>query len=79
MKKKIITIAAIASIALLTAAYSIFSTEKNQVSSLMLENIEALAQSEEINPLCPNGCIDGSDGCYCYRYYQEYSEYHWKN
>ena len=47
MKKKIITIAAIASIALLTAAYSIFSTEKNQVNSLLLENIEALASSEK--------------------------------
>ena len=46
MKKKIIAIAAIGSLVLLTAAYSIFSTEKNQVNSLMLENIEALAQSE---------------------------------
>ena len=43
MKKKIITIAAIGSFVLLTAGYSIFSTEKNQVNSLMLENIEALA------------------------------------
>ncbi len=46
MKKKIITIAAIGSFVLLTAAYTFFSTEKNQVNSLMLENIEALAQSE---------------------------------
>ncbi len=47
MKKKIITIAAIGSFVLLTAAYTFFSTEKNQVNSLMLENIEALASSEE--------------------------------
>mgnify|MGYP001103545178 CR=1 FL=1 len=53
MKKKIIAIAAIGSLVLLTAAYSIFSTEKNQVNSLMLENIEALAQSE-----------GGGGGCY---------------
>lgn len=46
MKKKIITIAAIGSFVLLTAAYSIFSNEKTQVNSLILENIEALAQSE---------------------------------
>ncbi len=46
MKKKIITIAAIGSLVLLTAAYTFFSTEKNQVNSLMLENIEALADSE---------------------------------
>ena len=50
MKKKIITIAAIGSLILFTAAYSIFSTEKNQVNSLMLENIEALAQSEGTKP-----------------------------
>ncbi len=46
MKKKIITIAAIGSFVLLTAAYTFFFTEKNQINSLMLENIEALADSE---------------------------------
>lgn len=56
MKKKIITIAAIGSFVLLTAVYSIFSTEKNQVNSLMLENIEALAFGEEgeLNTPCYN-------------------------
>jgi len=34
------------SFVLLTAAYTFFSTEKNQVNSLMLENIEALADSK---------------------------------
>ncbi len=78
MKKKIITIAAIGSLVLFTAAYTFFSTEKNQVNSLMLENIEALAQSE-INPDCPNGCIKGSGGCYCFTSYPQYKEYNWGN
>lgn len=77
MKKKIITIAAIGSFVLLTAVYSIFSTEKNQVNSLMLENIEALAfgEGEDINPDCPNGCLSKSgNGCWCYTWhlYEEY-------
>ncbi len=77
MKKKIIAIAAIGSLVLLTAAYSIFSTEKNQVNSLMLENIEALAQSE-INPDCPNGCLTTPGLCWCH-FTHPYKEATWNN
>lgn len=43
MKRKIVTAAVIGSIVLFTAVYSLFAQEESQVSSLMLENIEALA------------------------------------
>ena len=34
----------------------------------MMENVEALAG--DINPECPNGCLDiEADYCYCYKPY----------
>ena len=74
MKKKLITIVAVGCFALLTAAYTFFSTETNQANSLMLENIEALAQSE-INPDCPNGCLTESGYCFCFRPYPKKEAY----
>ncbi len=47
------------------------------LSDMALSNVEALAE-EHINPLCPNGCIEGVGECYCYRYYPQYKEYNWK-
>lgn len=26
---------------------------------------------------CPNGCVEGSGGCYCKGYYPEYAEANW--
>lgn len=31
--------------------------------------------SDEVNPDCPNGCIEGITGCYCYGYWLWYAEY----
>ena len=48
------------------------------LSDVGLENVEALA-SGEINLECPNGCVEGNDGCYCYKRYPNYSEAKWTN
>ncbi|MCH7402744.1 hypothetical protein ACFOUP_05470 [Belliella kenyensis] len=39
---------------------------------MMSSNSEA-----QINPDCPNGCLQGSDGCFCFQEYQELSEFDW--
>jgi len=44
------------------------------LSDIALANVEALANGE-INPDCPNGCVAGSGGCFCYEYYEYYAEY----
>ncbi|HRR11042.1 MAG: hypothetical protein KBA42_06420 [Bacteroidales bacterium] len=31
-----------------------------------------------INPECPNGCKEGSGGCYCYQHYKDLREANWK-
>lgn len=75
MKKKILGITMMAAIAL--AAGWNFSQNENNVllSDLALSNVEALAS--EINPDCPNGCISGGGGCYCYHKYSDLQEYKW--
>ena len=48
-------------------------------SSLLTQNVEALAQGE-IDPNCPNGCLWSSGaGCYCFTYYPYVEEYVWPN
>lgn len=47
------------------------------LSDLALENMEALAGGENINPDCPNGCISGGGGCFCYVDYPQYREASW--
>ncbi len=68
MKKKLITIAAVGCFALLTAAYTFFSTETNQANSLMLENIEALADNEigsgRVDKHCAGDSHPEEYGCY---------------
>lgn len=39
------------------------------VSSVLLKNTEALANSGEINHECPNGCLTDLGYCFCYRPY----------
>jgi len=31
----------------------------------------------DIDPECPNGCVCGCEGCYCYELYPYYSEAVW--
>jgi hypothetical protein len=42
-----------------------------------LKNTAANAK-DEINPECPNGCVAGEDGCYCYGWQQGLGEYKWE-
>lgn len=35
------------------------------------------SQAQDVNPWCPNGCVSGGDGCFCYYYFPQYSEYDW--
>jgi hypothetical protein len=45
------------------------------LSDVSLANVEALAG--EINPNCPNGCVEGSGGCTCNGSYPQYKEATW--
>ncbi|MDR2474882.1 MAG: NVEALA domain-containing protein [Bacteroidales bacterium] len=64
MKKKIFGLMAIAVMAAV-AAWNV-SQNRNEMalSDVALANIEALGQ--EINPLCPNGCLVPEGFCICY-------------
>lgn len=35
------------------------------------------SQAQVINPWCPNGCVAGDKGCFCYNYYPYYTEFDW--
>ena len=61
MKKKILLFVAIATLAV-TGVMTVASAKKAQAG---------------INPECPNGCVCGCDGCYCYKFYPYYSEAVW--
>jgi hypothetical protein len=58
------------------AAWNV-SQNRNEMAlgDVALANIEALGQ--EINLLCPNGCVDEAGGCYCYVVYWNYAEAKW--
>ena len=43
-----------------------------------MKNVEALA-SGEINPDCPNGCVEGEGGCFCFKDYPELKEATWSS
>jgi len=62
MKKKIFICLAIMAITAVTAWNVNFSSQANEMSDVALANVEALAK---VNPLCPNGCFFGGDGCWC--------------
>jgi hypothetical protein len=62
MKKKIISIAFVAAMAVAAAWNFTQSKAEVELSDLALTNVEALAYGEGT---CPNGCVEGSGGCYC--------------
>jgi len=78
MKTKIFGGIAIVAIAAAVALnVSISNQKQDKASMLALANVEALADGE-INPDCPNGCIDGEPtGCYCKGDYPDLEEYDW--
>lgn len=59
---------------LVATGYGVNESQKSNagLSDLALSNVEALAQTE--NDLCPNGCLDNGDGCYCNGWYPDYME-----
>lgn len=48
------------------------SNSDNELVTLKVVANTAVAQGE-INPDCPNGCVSGNTGCYCFTWY-EYRE-----
>lgn len=45
-------------------------------SDLVKDNMEALAN---VNPACPNGCIENGPGCNCHGTHEGLREYDWKD
>ena len=73
MKRNIIRVALLAVFAFV-AGYGVYTSQKETaMSDLAMENVEALARGEE-NPLCPNGCYNNGNGCYCYTWFPTYRE-----
>ena len=77
MKKKMLGIIAFAAIAAVAGWNYNQNMNNVNLSDLALENVEALAGGENINPDCPNGCISGGGGCFCYVDYPQYREASW--
>lgn len=76
MNKKLYAIILLAVVSMF-AGYNVYQNLKSDVtlSDLALANVEALAD-DEINPLCPNGCITKKPkGCYCNGWYPNLQEY----
>lgn len=73
MIKKLISVAFVAAM-LSVGAYSYTqSQQEKSINDLTLANVEALADGE-INPFCPNGCLDNGTGCFCVYWYSTYRE-----
>lgn len=72
MKKKFYLTSFVVLLAI--GGYNMYQTVNNgqEASSLLLENVEALTMDE--NDLCPNGCVQGTGGCYCYMWYKHLKE-----
>lgn len=67
MRKKFIRTTFVAAIAMV-CGINVFSAQKSVVlSDVLMANVEALAQ--DVNDLCPNGCLDNGKGCYCNDWY----------
>lgn len=72
MKKKLASISTLA-VLVFIATWGIRQVHPQlQLSDLDITNIEALANPEV---LCPNGCTDSGNGCYCHGWYPTYKEY----
>lgn len=74
--KKYLKVAVMAMFVLVTGLNVYKSQTDVKLSDTQLKNVEALA-SGEINPDCPNGCVDGDGGCFCFEEYPEYKEAKW--
>jgi hypothetical protein len=63
-----LTILGVAAFAVAVAFNISAGLGSNAQMDVALANIEALATSE-INPDCPNGCLQSCGDCYCYQHY----------
>lgn len=66
MKKKLLFTFVSAVMVSFAAYSSLQSNEEVSLSDMAMENVEALASVDPVNPLCPDGCIDGTGDCVCY-------------
>lgn len=58
----------------LESGINLFNAQKAEtLSDIALANVEALAD-DEVNPLCPNGCVENGTGCFCNGWYPSYQE-----
>lgn len=74
MKKKLLSVLGVVAIMTLVAYASQVNNEEAELSDMALENAEALA--EDINPMCPDGCLDPPGYCFCYGEY-DLESYDW--
>ena len=73
MKTKLLNIGLVIVIAIV-AVINVFNSQKSEVlSDVAMANVEALAD-DEVNPLCPNGCVENGTGCFCNGWYPSYQE-----
>lgn len=76
MNKKYVKATLVAVVALISGI-NVFNAQKaDTLSDVALANVEALAD-DEINEECPNGCVEGRNGCYCFKKYPNFSEAKW--
>lgn len=71
MKKKLIGVSALAVLAVATAWSIKHNQPQVEWDDLDMENVKAMANNE----MCPNGCVDSGDGCFCHGWHGTYSEY----
>jgi hypothetical protein len=64
MKKKVI----IGVFGGLLAIFTMLSinTPLSNAGDISLKNVATMAQANAENPLCPTGCYENGNGCYCY-------------
>ena len=74
MKKKLF-LAVVASIFVMFAILSANVTQTRSDDS-NLNNIKIMSRANaQVNPDCPNGCLDGGPGCTCNGYHPHYLDY----
>lgn len=77
MKKKFILFAIIVVAAI--AGFNVYQGQGTQpLSDVILANVDALANDDEINPDCPNGCVEADgEACWCYYFHKDYQDVDW--
>lgn len=74
MERKII----LATIAGILVMFTILSVNVAQLrlDDTDLQNVKIMSQANaQVNPACPNGCLDGGAGCTCNGYHPHYLDY----